>query len=94
MPNILKYTLQISLHNGLIVVCTCYIRPISSISTLQNWQCFRKYVIYPRHILEFSSDIQKSTKKEVKAVLKRLSNLLLSTWKMCSGINFNQILRP
>jgi len=94
MPNIFIYTLQISLHHGLIVACTCYIRPISSISTQQNWQCFRKSVIYPRHILEFSSVIQESTKKEVKAVLKRLSNLLFSTWKMCSGINFNQISRP
>ncbi len=94
MPNVFKYTLQISLHYRLIVACTCHIRPISSISTLQNWGCLKKYVIYPRHILEFSSIIQKSTKKEVKAVLKRLSNLLLSTWRMCSGINFNQISRP
>lgn len=92
MPNIVKYILQISNYHWLVVDCTCHIRQISSISTLQNWQRLKKYVSNTRIILETNSIIKKSTKKKVIALDRNSIHLLLHMYS-CLYNSFSNLIQ-
>ena len=100
MPKILKYSLQISLYNGLIAYCTLlflktYSNLLSIIGkalknivffsrstqkqskyTLQNWAYSKKHSTYTPEVLKSSLNIQKSSQKQSKALIKYSPNLL------------------
>jgi hypothetical protein len=91
MPTTFKYTVQLGLYERLIVACTHSIGQLSTQYGLQKYYYSKKQLRSTLESLKSRVNIQKSAKKGAKALKKYSTNQLLPTWRVRSGVNFNQI---